>query len=1585
MSHKPSYEELEKRIKELEKEALMRKSAQDEANVQQETLARVFEVAPYIMMLVDKDCRVTNINDKGVAFLSKQHGGILGLLCGEVFSCLNSLDGLGCGRNEECANCPVRTKIMYTFETGQDICDAEGRLPVRKGSTDVAVDVLISTALVKDRDANKVLVTITDITERKRAEEALRESENKFKSFAEQAITGINIIQDGVFKYVNPKFAQMFGYTVEECLNEMPFKNLVYAEDLATVEEQVGRRVAGEAESAYYTFRGLKKNGQIFHAEIYGSAIVYQGKPATTGTILDITERKRAEKALEESEEKYRELVENANSIIVRMDNMGNVTFFNEFAQSFFGYSAEEILGKNAVGTVVPEFESTTGRDLRLMIEDIAANADRYANNENENMRRNGERVWVAWTNKPVFDENGLIREVLCIGNDITDRKRAEETLHESELRLRTILQTVNEGFWLIDNDTVTKDLNPRMCAILGRNQEEVFGRKIFDFVDSENKAIFEQQMRLRAQGEVGTYEIALSRPDGSNVFCLFNSTPLFDGSGNKVGSFAMVTDISKRKRIEEALRRSQRQLADIIEFLPDATFIINNEGTVIGWNRAMEAMSGVSKNEMIGKGDFEYALPFYGSRRPVLIDLLFANEARKMEYYDSVAALGDGIVAESYVPETYGGKGAYLWGVATALFDEQGNVTGAIQSIRDITDRKRAQDELFNSRQMLRTVLDNIPQRVFWKDRNSIFVGCNKPFALDCGYEEPGEIVGKTSYETASATIADLYHADDREVIESGRPKLNYEEPQIRLDGSRAWLITSKVPMYDQDGQVTGVLGTYEDITERKRAEDALQESEERYRIVFEGSSHGILAADIETKRFVFANPSICHMLGYTENELLDLGIEDIHPKDSLNLVLSELESQLRGEKKLASALPCLRKDGTVFFADVAAELTSIHGRKLTVGFFSDVTERKMAREQIESIARFLDENPDPIFRISRDGKLLYANRSSATVLKSLGWKPGETITGDWRQHALETLSSGCSKEMELTCEELVYSLMLVPLTDLGYLNIYGHDITEQKQAQESLRDNEAMYRTLVENIPQKVFMKDADSFYVSINEHFARDLGIQSADVFGKTDYDFFPGELADKYRADDKRVMKTGAAEELEEHYVSQGKEVWIQTVKTPVRDVSGKIVGVFGTFWDITERKQAEEALSLRESYLTAILENQPGLVWLKDKESRFLAVNETFARTCSVVRPEEVLGKTDLDIWPRELAEKYRNDDKEVLTTGAPIAVEEVINDRGEVKWFETFKTPVLNKDGQILGTSGYARDITERKRAEEALRESEELYRTLVNLSPDAISVADLNGLLTFTSPKAMQMFGDSPDDQILGRSLLCWVAPEEHEKVSTNIMHLMTEGTLTATEYTLVKKDGTRFIGEVNAAVIHSPDGSPMRMIVITRDVTERKRAEEALRLSERRLRRAEVVACFGNWEFIRGCDKVKASEGAKIIYGLEGSEWSIAEVQRISLAEYRGMLDKALNGLIEEGKPYNVEFKIRRPSDGKIIDIHSIAEYSHEKGVVFGVIQDISERRERRRRKRNWRLSCFKLRRWNRWDGWPAAWRTISTTCLA
>jgi diguanylate cyclase (GGDEF)-like protein/PAS domain S-box-containing protein len=152
----------------------------------------------------------------------------------------------------------------------------------------------------RDGSISKMAV-FRDITELKRSEKRLKDSENKFKSFAEQSLVGVNLIQDGVFKYVNPKFAEIFGYTVEECLHDMPFRKLVYPEDLSIVEEQVRKRIEGGVKSVHYTFRGLKKDGEIIHVEIYGSTILIEDKPFVIATVLDITARKKTEAELEQA------------------------------------------------------------------------------------------------------------------------------------------------------------------------------------------------------------------------------------------------------------------------------------------------------------------------------------------------------------------------------------------------------------------------------------------------------------------------------------------------------------------------------------------------------------------------------------------------------------------------------------------------------------------------------------------------------------------------------------------------------------------------------------------------------------------------------------------------------------------------------------------------------------------------------------------------------------------------------------------------------------------------------------------------------------------------------------------------------------------------------------------------------------------------------------------------------------------------------------------------------------------------------------------------------------------------------------
>jgi PAS domain S-box-containing protein len=214
------------------------------------------------------------------------------------------------------------------------------------------------------------------------------------------------------------------------------------------------------------------------------------------GINIDITEVKRAEEALRLSERKYRDLVENANSIIFRMDAAGHITFFNEFAQEFLGFEEEEIIGKNVIGTIVPETEST-GRDLVDLIQDIARNPSQYYNNENENMKKNGERVWVSWTNKPVYDDDGRVVETLCIGNDITPHKQAEDALQKSEKRYRDLVDNANSIIVHWDGDGNIVFMNPYGLAFFGYKEEELIGRNVVGTVVPETESTTERDLDL--------------------------------------------------------------------------------------------------------------------------------------------------------------------------------------------------------------------------------------------------------------------------------------------------------------------------------------------------------------------------------------------------------------------------------------------------------------------------------------------------------------------------------------------------------------------------------------------------------------------------------------------------------------------------------------------------------------------------------------------------------------------------------------------------------------------------------------------------------------------------------------------------------------------------------------------------------------------------------------------------------------------------------------------------------------------------------------------------------------------------------
>jgi PAS domain S-box-containing protein len=312
---------------------------------------------------------------------------------------------------------PERWSIIVEQLSRQDSSTVESRHRRKDG----AIRNVMVTNYLNEYEGSIIIVAfVEDITERKKDEDQIR----KLSNAVEQSPVWVVITDtEGTIEYINPRFTQITGYQASEAIGKNPN---VLSSGQTTQEfykEMWSSILDGEPWSGNLLNR--RKNGELFWAHLYISSVRGADGAIThfIGLGEDITDQKALQEEREAAEAKYRELVENANSIIVKIDRQGLVTFFNEFAQTFFGFSAEEILGKSAVGTIIPEQEST-GRNMNEMFEDIVDHPERYEYNENENITKNGDRVWVSWTNKAVFaNDNPSGIELLCIGKDITDQK----------------------------------------------------------------------------------------------------------------------------------------------------------------------------------------------------------------------------------------------------------------------------------------------------------------------------------------------------------------------------------------------------------------------------------------------------------------------------------------------------------------------------------------------------------------------------------------------------------------------------------------------------------------------------------------------------------------------------------------------------------------------------------------------------------------------------------------------------------------------------------------------------------------------------------------------------------------------------------------------------------------------------------------------------------------------------------------------------------------------------------------------------------------------------------------------------------
>ncbi len=322
----------------------------------------------------------------------------------------------------------------------------------------------------------------------------------------------------------------------------------------------------------------------------------------------------------------------------------------------------------------------------------------------------------------------------------------------------------------------------------------------------------------------------------------------------------------------------------------------------------------------------------------------------------------------------------------------------------------------------------------------------------------------------------------------------------------------------------------------------------------------------------------------------------------------------------------------------------------------------------------------------------------ATTPLLTSDGFRIGTLCVADRRQRRL---SAQQREALRILAHQVMAQLEL-----RRHLVELERSLFEHRQTQAALKNSELFYQTLVESLPQNILRKDTQGRFVFVNQKFCATLGQPLSEVIGKTDRDFFPAHLADKYHRDDLRVMATrDPVDTIEANQTPQGDRIYVHVIKTPLYDAAGNVVGIQGIFWDVTERRKTEEALAYERDLLRALLDNIPDRIYFKDLQSRFLRISLSMARRLGVGNPEDVVGKTDFDFYPKTMASEFFADEQRIVQTGQPLInkLERIVDRDGRESWASVTKVPLYNKSGTVTGIIGISRDVTKLKEAESAL------------------------------------------------------------------------------------------------------------------------------------------------------------------------------------------------------------------------------------------------------------------------------------------
>ncbi|MFZ5448263.1 MAG: PAS domain S-box protein [Thermodesulfobacteriota bacterium] len=1141
---------------------------------------------------------------------------------------------------------------------------------------------------------------------------ALKESEELYRVLTERSLAGIYLLQDNIFCYANSMMAQIFGYAPEEIINRLSPRDLVYPEDHPLLDEQIHRRLEGEVEEAHYTARGVRRDGSIIHLEFLGRRIEYRGRPAIMGTLLDITARRRAEEEQREAEQQFRSIFDNATDGILIVDlETKRFHLANPMIAQMLGYTREELQSLGVRDVHPPD-------SLPYVLNGLGrhASGDLGVAPNIPMLRKDGSIFYVDISASPYFKKGKLF--LAGIFRDVTARKQEGESLKTQAL----VLESMAEAVTVVSEDGYIVSANPAAYALFEYQEGELTGQPVTvlnDLPPAENERFVREVIDHLQREGIWLGEVR-NRTKSGTPFITYARVSTLELPGKKFW-VCVQEDITARKHLEEATAGYLHFIRHLLETIPNPVCYQDDRGIILGCNKAFAEFVEMSQQEIPGK---------------IMYDLFPGEVAGKFEEMvrEALEHPETKILQELRLPAANGRSRRVVCHKA-AFSDSSGGLGGVVSALTDVTALYQAQEAMRESEARLRAIIENAQDVIFVKDRSFKYTLANPA-------------VGKLFNQSADCFLG----LDDFDLFEKTEAVRNREEDQRVLNGETMARVNSytilgklsmfhmvKVPLRDESGEVTGICGIARDVTALQRAEEALRESEERYRTLFETSPFGTVLLDLDLN-VIMANQQGISLFGcdsleeVKEKKVLDFFAPEDLPRMTESMQNLPETSQVR---RLEATL--IKKDGTRVSCLMSASLVrdAAGEPQAIISVAQDISDLKRAEQAVrESEARLraiFEYAPVGITMVDSAGRFLQTNPTyqeivgfSAEELQEMTWQQltppedlprnlelqAELLAGQRQTYSLE--KRYLRKDGKIVWVSIMLSRLL---SAQGDPRVVGTtiDITARKLAEEALRESEQRFRDITENAMEWIWEVDAQGKYTYSSPVVEKLLGYKPEEVLGSHYYDFFSPDQREELKnaAIELLATKQPFRNFLNPNLHKNGETVMLSTSGIPVLDDRGNLVGYRGSDMDITAQKQAEEALRESEQRFRLMAETIQDVLWIAAPPniSKIIYVSPRY---------EAVWGRTTEELYqsPQSFLEYLHPDDRErvrseILAYHAgrnPWSIEyRIIKPDGSVRWIQDRGFPVQNDQGNVILYTGVATDITERKVLEQQLLLSQKM------------------------------------------------------------------------------------------------------------------------------------------------------------------------------------------------------------------------------------------------------------------------------------